>query len=90
MKTSFPSFPSFPMSNYQASDVQAVLFPVDKWTPATALAWLQEYNLKPIEPVHKTKHHLRYRIVEPEVFRSFITKKLNSGVELIVGFHKLD
>jgi hypothetical protein len=77
--------------DYANSDIQAVLFSVDKWTPTTALEWLKKHGLKNIKGVEETEHYLRYRILEPTYFRSFITKKHPEiGIDYILGFYSLD
>ena len=82
----------FPMPrDYANSDIQAVLFDVNKFTPSTAEAWLKKHGLRNIKPVHMTEYHLRYRIMEPTYFRSFITQKYPEiGVEYIRGFYTVD
>jgi len=78
------------MSNpYQRSDIHSVLFDKTKYTPTQALKWLKDHNLKNIKPVHETINYYRYRIIDPDVFRSFITKKLKNGIELIIGFYRV-
>lgn len=61
------------------------------YTTKQAKQWLKKHNLKPIKPVHiRTKDgittSLRYRIVDPSEFKSFITKKIDNGnINLILG-----
>lgn len=78
-----------PPSDSKKSDIHSVQFDKTKWTPARALAWLKDHDLKNIKPVHETANFYRYRIIDPRFFRSFITKKLDNGIELILGFYNL-
>lgn len=61
------------------------------YTTKQAKQWLKKHNLKPIKPVHiRIKDgittSLRYRIVDPSEFKSFITKKIDNGnINLILG-----
>jgi hypothetical protein len=61
------------------------------YTPKQAKQWLKKHNLKPIKPVHIIVKNgittsLRYRLVDPSEFKSFITKKIDGGnINLILG-----
>lgn len=70
------------------SDIHTVFFTKDKFTTKKAREWLKLHNLKPIKRVHKTVNTLRYRIREPDLFSSFITKKNKNGVNFVIGFYK--
>lgn len=69
------------------SHIQAVLFDRSKWTPSRAKYWLNTNGFQPIKRVHKTKKKLRYRLVEPEEFARFITKKEKDGISFVIGFY---
>ena len=68
-------------------NIQSVLFPIAVYTPRTAKNWLRTHHIKPIKRVHRTSHFLRYRIQEPDIFKGYITKKLNSGIDLVLGYN---
>jgi hypothetical protein len=53
------------------STIQAVLFPVSKWTEWLAEHWLKEHRIVPMKAVHITSKYLRYRIADPKRFKSF-------------------
>jgi hypothetical protein len=61
------------------------------YTAAQARKWLKKHNYKPIKRVHITKKDgsivsIRYRIQDPKLFKSFITKKIDDGnINLILG-----
>jgi hypothetical protein len=67
------------------SEVQAVLFPVSKWTEWLAERWLQEHKFTPMKAVHVTDNYLRYRIHDPKKYSSFATKGTNP--RLVIGFY---
>lgn len=67
------------------NNIQAVLFDNKKYTTSEARKWLHKHNLKPIKKAHKTINFLRYRINEPEKYKSFITKKISDNIQLIIG-----
>jgi hypothetical protein len=78
------------MSN---SAIQAVLFPINEFTPKQAKTFLKKHNLLAIKPVHTTANYHRYRLEDPQDFTHFITKHYtfasNSGyktITLIIGF----
>jgi hypothetical protein len=57
--------------------------------------FLRSYKLKPIKRVHSTPNTFRYRLINPDEFKSFSTKKIHSMVrdgsssgivELIIGY----
>ena len=61
------------------------------YTTPQARKWLKKHNLQPIKRVHITKKagvitSLRYRIKDPALFKSFITKKVDNGnINIILG-----
>lgn len=65
--------------------IHTIAFDKDKWTTDTARKWLKDHNYTPIKRVHKTENWLRYRIRDPAMFKSFITKKENNGINIIFG-----
>ena len=69
------------------STIQSVIFQKSKWNSDTARTWLQKHRLKRIKIVDITKNTLRYRIQAPELFKRFVSKKINTrGITLILGF----
>lgn len=65
--------------------IQSIIFEKNKWSNKTAKKWLRDNMYSPIKPVHATSNFLRFRLHNPELFKSFITKKLPNGIELIIG-----
>jgi hypothetical protein len=61
------------------------------YTTPQAKRWLKKHNLQPIKRVHITKKDgvitsRRYRIKDPALFKTFITKKIDGGnINLILG-----
>lgn len=69
--------------------IHTIAFDKDKWTCDSARKWLKENNYKAIKPVHKTANYLRYRLRDPELFKSFVTKKIeDKGINIIFGIPK--
>ena len=62
------------------------------YTTPQARQWLKKRDLQPIKRVHITKKDgiitsRRYRIKDPSLFKSFITKKVDNGnINLILGY----
>jgi hypothetical protein len=48
--------------------------------------FLKEHNLKQMKPVHETARFKRVRITDPSLYKSFSTKKLSNGVDLVIGY----
>jgi hypothetical protein len=69
-----------------STEVQAVIFPINKFTKSMANQWLSENKFIPIKAVHKTANFYRYRIQNPNKFNRFADKKLSNGIQLILGF----
>jgi hypothetical protein len=69
-----------------SSQIHSVLFDNKRWLTSEARRWLKDHNIKPIKPVHKTPNFHRYRIVDPNEFKSFSTKKMDNGIELVIGY----
>lgn len=65
--------------------IHTIAFDNKKWTPTAARKWLSDHNEKAIKPVHKTTNWLRYRIRDPNIFKSFVTKKYDNGINIIFG-----
>lgn len=71
------------------SEVQSVVFPRDKYNLTQAKKWLKDNNYKVTyrnKPVDKTKTQFRFRQTAPSKYDSYVTKKLNNGILLILGF----
>ena len=68
------------------SEIQAILFPKDRFTPAQARAWLREHHNIPIKRAHQTKNYIRYRLTDPTKYSRYSTKITREGVELIIGY----
>jgi len=69
------------------SEIQAVLFPKAMWSIAKSKKWLKDNLIKPIKSARETVNFYRYRVRDPKLFNEFITKKLNNGVELVIGIN---
>ena len=69
------------------SHIHAVLFDKDIWNLSESMKWLILHNIHPIKEPRETLHFYRYRIIDPSIFRYFITKKLDGGIELVIGFY---
>lgn len=67
------------------SSIQAIIFDNKIWTTTTARAWLKKHKHVPIKRVHKTLNYLRYRLIEPSKFKSFIMKRVDVGVKIVIG-----
>jgi hypothetical protein len=66
--------------------IQSIIF--DKrngWTPFYSKRWLARNKKFPIKKVHKTLNFLRYRLQDPDLFKSFRLKKIGDGIELVLG-----
>jgi hypothetical protein len=71
------------------SEIQAVGFPQDSWTPAQARKWLTEHGAKPIKPMRREGSWLRWRLTPPERYSRYTTKTLRSNgraVHLVMGW----
>ena len=71
------------------SSIQSVLFKRDVFSSSEARKFLSKHGWEPIKRVHKTEKFLRYRIQDPENFKSFATKSILKGnVQLVIGFKR--
>ena len=71
------------------SEVQSVLFDKSKFNQKTAETWLKKNDFKKTfhgKKVDITKNKLRYRQQAPSKFNKYRIKKLNQGVEFVMGF----
>lgn len=66
------------------SHIQSVIFDKKIWNTENSLEWLKSYHIIPLKKVHVTKNFLRFRIREPK-YKHYVTKKLNNGIEIILG-----
>lgn len=75
------------------SKVHSIVFlPEHGWTTSSAKEWLRTHNYHPIKRVDKVKKdgvvsQLRYRIVDPNMFRTFSTKKEDNGINIVIGWY---
>jgi hypothetical protein len=69
------------------SEVQSVIFDRSLWSQAQAKAWLKKHGFI-VAKIDKKKHFYRFRQMDTHYFDHYITKKLDDGVELIIGFPK--
>ena len=73
------------------SKVQSVVFMIsDGWTHKKAVKWLKAHNFKTTfygkQVDRSVTNELRYRQAAPSRFKKYITKKLENGIMLIIGF----
>lgn len=70
------------------SEIHTIYFMENQgWTPIKAKDWLKKHNYKPIKPLHRMGHELRYRLRDPKLFKTFTTKKISdNGIYLVFGF----
>lgn len=66
-------------------EVQSIVFNKDKWDYDSSQKWLNEHYYHPIKKVDKKLNTLRYRIVDPKEFSSFITKDTTKGINFVLG-----
>lgn len=71
------------------SDIHSIAFMTNEatWTPKLAIEWLKLHDLKPIKKMRKENNQLRYRILDPKLFKRFSTKKTKYGINLIIGYY---
>lgn len=71
------------------SDIQSVLFNRDEFNIKEARKWLKKNGLndKFKEP-HITTNYIRWRQLQPEIFKYFrIKKTTDPGIMLVIGFY---
>lgn len=69
------------------TDIHTIVFSKKYWTPKTATEWLKKHNFKPIKRVHKTLNTYRYRLKDPKLFRTFMTKTTDLGINIVIGIY---
>lgn len=82
-------------------EVQSVVFknvPGEKvWKYSSTRWWLSQHDFKPIKAVHRVYRkgepgrkitQYRWRIKDPDQYKSFTTKSLPDNIDLIIGFKK--
>jgi hypothetical protein len=69
------------------SQVQAILFPLDKYSATEAIEWLNSHNYKPIKKGHITENYRRYRIREPNKKNTSRTINFGKGIKAVVEFN---
>ena len=65
--------------------IQAIIFKINKWTPATALAWLKRHGHQPIKRVDKTPNYLRYRLIPQENFKKYFMKEITRAFRPVLS-----
>ena len=71
------------------SEIHAVGFPQDEWTPAQARKWLKAHDAVPIKGMRREGSWLRWRITPPERYSRYTTKTLKSNgksIHLVMGW----
>lgn len=68
------------------SNIQAILFDINKWTPTRSRRWLMNHNHIPIKKAHKTERFYRYRLMEPNKNNRYITLNIGNGIEFIIEY----
>jgi hypothetical protein len=69
---------------YGSPNLQAVIFPKDAFTKATANRWLNDHQLTKIKPLHTTTNYYRARIQQPPKNARYYIKTLPNGVKLVL------
>ena len=75
-------------SRNQRSEIQAVGFPQDSWTPAQARKWMKDHGAVPIKGMRREGSWLRWRITPPDRYSRYTTKTLRSNgkaIHLVMG-----
>ncbi len=67
------------------SEIHSIVFKSRWWSPIRARKWLSEHGHVPIKRVDRTKNTLNYRIKDPKLFKTFITKKISPSINLVLG-----
>lgn len=65
--------------------VHSVIFDNTIYDTTHARAWLKKHKYYPIKRVDVTANYLRYRIRDPKMFKSFVTKDITHGIKLVLG-----
>lgn len=65
--------------------IHSIIFESSKFTSTSARKWLKDHKYTPIKRVDKTTNYLRYRIRDPSLFKSFITKEISPGIKFVIG-----
>lgn len=65
--------------------VQSILINKKKLNKRQAIDYVKKMGYFPIKPVHETLNYYRFRIYRPDVFESFITKRINDKVTIVFG-----
>jgi hypothetical protein len=70
------------------SEIQSIRFDKSIYTQKEAREWMKRNKLKLLKgkKVDIAKNFYKYRIRDPDDFEHFITKKIDDGLELIIGF----
>jgi hypothetical protein len=71
------------------SEIHAVGFPQDEWTPAQARKWLKVHDAVPIKGMRREGSWLRWRITPPSRYSRYTTKTLKSNgksIHLVLGW----
>ena len=71
------------------SEIHAVGFPQDEWTPAQARKWLKVHDAVPIKGMRREGSWLRWRITPPSRYSRYTTKTLRSNgksIHLVLGW----
>lgn len=65
------------------SEIQSIYF--IGWNAKDARDWLKKNNYKPIKKAHKKGTELRYRLKDPDLYKSFVTNKHDNGIYFVLG-----
>jgi hypothetical protein len=65
--------------------VQSVRFPKNKFSIEECKQWLKDHHFKHGK-VDKHGNFYKFRQTDPSEFTNYVTKVLNNGIELIIGF----
>lgn len=65
--------------------IHSIIFDNKLFSTTEARKWLTEHDYQPIKRVDKTINYLRYRIRDPKLFKSFVTKEVTPGIKFVFG-----
>ncbi len=68
-------------------NIQSIRFNREYFTPGKSRKYLKEHGLKPIKKMHTTKGFYIFRLLEPNQYKKYFTKKLNNEINLIIGIN---
>ena len=65
--------------------VHSIIFNKKKYSSSDARRWLAKHGYVPIKRVDNTLNYHRYRIRDPSLFKTFVTKEIIPGISIVFG-----